>query len=326
MAITDRRVVFLPFEYLQADEYWLKQQQAHWIHTEVAMTSDIHDWHTKLTPSEQNVIGNILKGFAQTEVIVNDYWSRRVSKWFPKPEINMMASAFGNMETVHAKAYAYLNESLGLTNFAAFLEEPTAAAKINSLIDSKGTSRRDIALSLAVFSAFTEGVQLFSSFAVLMNFSRTNKLKGVGQIVAFSVRDESLHSEAGCWLFRQLIAENPHLLDKDLRTAIYDAARDAVKLEDDFIDKVFELGPIDGLDPKDLKSFIRFRANTKLGDLGLASNWKNIDQEALDRLEWFDFMTAGVEHQDFFSQRVSSYSKGVVTFDRIFEVQDGNKS
>lgn len=317
--ITDRRTIFAPFEYPKAYDYWLRQHQAHWLHTEVNMNSDVQDWNLHLTDSERNVIGNILKGFTQMEVIVNDYWARRVSKWFPKPEINMMATAFGDMETIHAKAYAYLNESLGLDNFAAFLDEPTAKAKIDNLISQKGTSKRDIAKSLAVFSGFAEGVQLFSSFAILMHFQRKNKLKGVGQIVGFSVKDESLHSEGGCWLFRQFISENPHLWDDELKAEIVDAARAVVALEDNFIDKVFEMGDIEDLDPKDLKQYIRARTNTKLNDLGLSTNWKNVDQDALERLSWFDYTTSGVEHQDFFAGRNTGYSTGVVDFSRIFE-------
>ena len=317
MTILDPRYVFQPFEYPEAYDYWLRQQQAHWLHTEVAMASDIHDWNVNLTDSERNVIGNILKSFAQTEVIVNDYWSTRVAHWFPKPEIAMMSSAFGNMETVHAKAYAYLNESLGLDNFQAFLDEPTAKDKLDSLSFSYGNQRVGIATSLAVFSAFTEGVQLFSSFAVLMNFGRFNKLKGVGQIVAFSIKDESLHSEAGCWLFRQFIKEFPAVLTPRLRETVLEAARLSIKLEDDFIDKAFELGPIEGLNPKDLKQYIRYRTNTKLGDLGFASNWRNINQESLEAMEWFDFLSTGLEHQDFFSGRVTGYSRGVVDFSTI---------
>lgn len=319
MVMTKRRSIYAPFEYPQAHDYWLRQEQAHWLHTEVSMAGDVQDWSTSLSPSEKNVVGNILKGFTQTEVIVNDYWGRRVSKWFPKPEIAGMAAAFANMETVHAAAYALLNESLGLEDFAAFLEEPTAAAKISSLISTQANDARGIAKSLAVFSAFAEGVQLFSSFAVLMNFSRDNKLKGVGQIVAFSVKDESLHSDAGCWLFRQFIKENPDIWDDDLKQTIYEAARTTVKLEDDFIDKVFEQGDIKGMAAADLKAYVRFRTNTKLGDLDLKVNWKNIDAEALERMAWFDYMTVGAEHQDFFAQRVTGYSKGVVSFDNIWE-------
>lgn len=318
--LTERRAVFAPFEYPEAYDYWLKQQQAHWLHTEISMASDIQDWQNNLTTAEKNVIGNILKGFTQTEVIVNDYWSRRVSKWFPKPEVVMMASAFANMESIHTKAYAYLNESLGLEDFTAFLDEPTTAAKINNLIHAPNRSKRDIAKSLAIFSGFAEGVQLFSSFAILMNFQRFNKLKGVGRIVAFSVKDESLHSEAGCWLFRQFISENKDIWDDDLKKDIYDAARSTVQLEDDFIDKTFELGPIEGLDPVDLKNYIRLRTNTKLIDLGLKQNWRKVDKESAHKVsEWFDFMTVGVEHQDFFAQRVTTYSKGTVDWSTMYD-------
>jgi ribonucleoside-diphosphate reductase beta chain len=314
MGILDKRSSFSPFEYQQAYQYWEKQQQAHWLHTEISMVADIHDWKFNLTDTEKNVIGNTLKGFTQMEVVVNEYWGRKVSKWFPKPEICMMASAFSNMETVHTKAYAYLNESLGLEDYNGFLDEPTAKAKIDNLIHVKGSDRNDIARSLATFSGFAEGVSLFSSFAILMNFSRRNLLKGLGQVVAFSVKDESLHSEAGCWLFRQLVQEYPELLTDKLKQSIYDAARLTVSLEDAFIDKVFEMGDIEDFDPKDLKNYIRMRTNTKLVDLGLKTNWKN-----LDKLDWFDYTTVGVEHQDFFAQRVSSYSKGVVDFSEIFE-------
>ena len=122
----------------------------------------------------------------------------------------MMAGAFGSFEGIHTIGYAFLNDTLGLKDYDAFLAEPTAKAKIDRLVDinAKEASREDIAKSLAVFSGFVEGVSLFSSFAILFNFSRFNKLKGVGQIISWSVRDESLHSQAGCWLFREYIKEN----------------------------------------------------------------------------------------------------------------------
>lgn len=313
------RATYAPFEYQQAYTYWELQQQSHWLHTEINMASDVSDWKQNLTDTEKQVIGQVLKGFTQSEVFIQEYWSQMVAKWFKKPEIQMMSAAFASMESVHAVSYAYLNQSLGLEDFTAFLHEPTAKAKIDRLITTKGKSKEEIAKSLAIFSAFNEGVSLFSSFAILLNFSRFNKLKGVGQIIAFSIKDESLHSEAGCWLFRTLIAESPEIWTDELKKEIYDAARTTVELEDNFIDKAFELGPIEGMDPQDLKMFIRHRANTKLQDLGLTSNWKNINKEALARLEWFDTLSAGVSHADFFASRVDSYSKGNISFKGIWD-------
>lgn len=319
MSLLTPRPTYAPFEYEQAYSFWELQQQSHWLHTEIAMASDINDWKMNLTDSERNVVGNILKGFTQSEVFIQEYWSQMVAKWFKKPEIQMMAASFASMESIHAVAYAYLNQSLGLEDFSAFLHEPTAKAKIDRLIETKGKSKEEIARSLAIFSGFNEGVNLFSSFAVLLNFSRFNKMKGLGQIIAFSIKDESLHSEAGCWLFRTFVSEFPDIMDDVLKKSIYQAARDTVELEDNFIDKAFELGPVEGLEPSDLKAFIRHRTNTKLEDLGFKKNYKNIDKEALQRMQWFDVLSGGVSHSDFFASRVSDYSKGTIDFSGVWE-------
>lgn len=321
--IFKQRKVYKPFEYEWAEDYTQKQQQAHWLKSEVPMSSDINDWKTQLTSAEKNIIGNILKGFTQTEVVVNDYWTTNVTRWFPKPEIVACATTIGSFEVIHQQAYSHLNDSLGLNNYGEFLEDEATKAKLDSLVLPRGDGHRNVARSLAVFSAFGEGVQLFSSFAVLMSFSLRNLMKGVGQIVSWSVRDESLHSNFGCKLFRQVIRENPQIWDDKLKKDIYDAARLAVSLEEDFIDKVFEMGDIPNLSKEDLKIFIKHRANTKLGDLGLKTNWKNIydeeGKEALERMSWFDSLTAGVNHQDFFAGRVTDYSKGHVDFSTIFD-------
>lgn len=314
--LLEKRLVYSPFEYPLAHEYWLKQQMSHWLHTEIQMNSDVMDWALALSPSERAVIGNILRGFVQSEVLIEDYWSTKVTHWFKKPEIQMMAASFANMESVHAVSYAYLQETLGLNDFDGFLHEPSAKAKIDRLLSVREKNSAEIARSLAVFSAFTEGVNLFSSFAVLMSFSRRNLLKGVGQIIAFSIRDESLHSEAGCWLFRTFVQEYPEVLTEDLKEQIYAAARLTVELEDNFIDQSFSLGEIESISSEDLKAYIRFRTNTKLKDIGLKSVWRP-NKDKLNNLEWFSVMSSGVELQDFFAGRVSSYSKGVAEFQEL---------
>jgi ribonucleoside-diphosphate reductase beta chain len=312
--------VYKPFEYPEAYEYWLKQQQAHWLHTEVPMMSDVNDWKQNLTETEKNIVGSILKGFAQTETIVNDYWSGLVTKWFRKPEVIMMATTFGAFETIHAEAYSLLNETLGLDNFDEFLEDEATMAKIQNLMDTRDSfgdelNWHEIAKSLAIFSAFTEGVNLFSSFAVLLSFKLSNKLKGIGQIVEWSIRDESMHSDAGCWLFRTLVQENPKLKTKELEAAINEAALLSLKLELDFISKVYELGDLESCSKYDLEHFIKNRVNTKLSDLGYKPIISNVDMTAVERMKWFDHLSAGKQHTDFFASRVTNYSKGHLTWD-----------
>ena len=307
--ITELRPHYKPFEYQIAFDFYKDQHRAHWLADEVPLSSDLNDWKLKLTESEKNLIGNILKSFAQTETYVNDYWSTKVAVWFPKHEIKAMACVFADFESIHAEAYARLNEELGLDDFEAFMEDEEAKAKIDRLVEQPGETLYDKALSLAIFSAFTEGVNLFSSFAVLMSFQLRNLMKGTGQIVEWSVRDESLHSKAGCWLFRTLLSEYPELDTKEMTQAIYEACDLSVKLEFDFIDKAFEMGSIEGLNKDQLKNFIKERANQKLVELGYNPIYNDIDPNLLKQMEWFGHLTSGKTHQDFFANRVTDYSK-----------------
>jgi ribonucleoside-diphosphate reductase beta chain len=307
--ITEPRNFYKPFEYQTAFDFYKDQHRAHWLADEVPLASDLNDWKLKLNDSERNLIGNILKSFAQTEVHVNDYWSTKVSLWFPKPEVQAMARVFADFESIHAEAYARLNEELGLDDFAAFLEDEEAKAKIDRLVETPGETLHEKALSLAIFSAFTEGVNLFSSFAVLMSFQLRNLMKGTGQIVEWSVRDESLHSKAGCWLFRTLVSENPDLDNHKLMGEIYKACEVSVNLEFDFIDKAFEMGDIEGLSKEQLKNFIKARANEKLNELGYTPLYNDVDPNLIREMEWFNHLTSGKTHQDFFANRVTDYSK-----------------
>jgi ribonucleoside-diphosphate reductase beta chain len=306
--ITELRPHYKPFEYQTAFEFYKDQHRAHWLADEVPLSSDLNDWKLKLSESEKSLIGNILKSFAQTETYVNDYWATKVAVWFPKHEIKAMACAFADFESIHAEAYARLNEELGLDDFQAFMEDEEAKAKIDRLVELPGDTLREKALSLAIFSAFTEGVNLFSSFAILMSFQLRNLMKGTGQIVEWSVRDESLHSKAGCWLFRTMMEEMPELQD-GMESQIYDACDISVKLEFDFIDKAFEMGEIEGLNKNQLKNFIKERANQKLIELGYNPLYNDIDPNLLKSMEWFGHLTSGKTHQDFFAGRVTDYSK-----------------
>ena len=311
MGLFTPRIPYKPFEYpVYFTEGWMKQAQAFWLHTEIPMQGDVKDWNEKLTEAEKNLVGNILLGFAQTECAVSDYWTQKVVGWFPKHEIQQMAMMFGSQETIHAVAYSYLNETLGLEDFEAFLHEPATAERFDNLVSYNGTEPAGIARSLAVFSAFAEGVSLYSAFAVLYSFQLRNLLKGIGQQMKWSVRDESLHSKMGCQLFRHMCAEDDTLLatcKDDIITAA-EAMHDA---EMNYIDKMFEMGDIENLKAYDLKQFIKKRLNEKLVELGYneLNMYFDYDKKAAEHLDWFYHLTGGVTHTDFFAMRSTDYSK-----------------
>ena len=311
MGLFDKRIAYKPFEYpVYFTEGWMKQAQAFWLHTEISMSGDVKDWNEKLTPEEKNLVGNILLGFAQTECAVSDYWTQKVVGWFPKHEIQQMAMMFGSQETIHAVAYSYLNETLGLEDFEAFLQDEATMERFDNLVSYEGNDRRGIAKSLAVFSAFAEGVSLYSAFAVLYSFQLRNLLKGIGQQMKWSVRDESLHSKMGCQLFRHMCEEDESLLN-ECREDVVAAAESMLKAEENYIDKMFEQGDIENIKAYDLKQFIRKRLNEKLVELGYVDlgSYFSFDESGSKNLDWFYHLTGGVTHTDFFAIRPTDYSK-----------------
>ena len=311
MSLFKQRIPYKPFEYPEYyNDGWLKQAQAFWLHTEIPMQGDVKDWNEKLTKPEKNLVGNILLGFAQTECAVSDYWTQKVVGWFPKHEIQQMAMMFGSQETIHAVAYSYLNETLGLENFEAFLQDEATMERFENLVAYKGNNPVGIGKSLAIFSAFAEGVSLYSAFAVLYSFQLRNLLKGIGQQMKWSVRDESLHSKMGCHLFRHMCSEIPNL-QNDCYDDVIKAATAMLSAEEKYIDKMFELGDIENLKAYDLKQFIRKRLNEKITELGYSNRRKHFefDEVAASNLDWFYHLTGGHTHTDFFAVRPTDYSK-----------------
>ncbi len=306
------RQFYRPFEYPQYFEYFKKQNQAHWLPTEVPMESDISDYRFKLSPQEMSLINNILRFFTQGDIEVNNNYNTRLIPQFPKPEIKMMLSAFAAMESIHVWAYSYLNDSLGLPEkeYSAFLEYESMRNKYQYIQTFDIHSVEELAVNLAVFGGFMEGVSLFSSFAILMNFPRLGKLKGVGQIVTWSIRDESLHSTGVCHLFRDLMRENKHLWTDKLRATLLAACDDMVRLEDAFIDTCFAMGAVPGLQPEQVKAYIRYIADRKLNDLGMDKHYN-----ATNPLDWLDVMINAKEHTNFFENRATEYAKGAVVLD-----------
>jgi len=310
LSIVKKRLAFKPFQYQWAYDYWFAQQNAHWLHTEINMQKDIKDWKEELNESERNVIGNILKGFTQTECEVGDYWSTMIPKWFPVPEIKMMGKGFGAFEDIHATAYSYLNDSLGLDDFESFMEDEATMNKLKVLmdVDPETTDISEKARSIALFSACAEGVQLFASFAVLLSFRKSNRLTGIGQQMIFSCRDESLHSEAGCKLFRTIVEENSEIWTEKFRADLYEGVELAIRNEFSYINKIFEMGDLDTITKDQLKNFMYDRANRKLVELNLKSKYA-VDKKLLDEMSWFYIMISGEQQTDFFANRETGYAK-----------------
>jgi|TARA_R110002033_G_scaffold165622_1_gene203555 ribonucleoside-diphosphate reductase beta chain len=278
-----------------------------WLPEDVPLHNDVKDWQD-MDESEKNLLSQIFRLFTQSDVDVASGYIDKYMRVFKKPEARMMMSSFANMESIHQHAYSLLLDTVGMPEkeYRAFAEYEAMADKHEYISSSplKLNNKESIAKNLAVYSAFTEGLQLFSSFVILLNFPRFGKMKGMGQIVTYSIRDESLHVEAMTTLFKEFIKENVDIWTDDFKKEIYQVCREMVKLEDKFLDLVFELGDIQGLTKDEMKEYIRYIADRRLLQLGLKPNYKVSDNPLL----WLDDVL-GVEHQNFFEGRATTYMK-----------------
>ena len=311
--LTDERTSFKPFAYPWAYEAWLKHEQSHWLHTEVPMLEDVKDWKNKLTQEEKNFLTHIFRFFTQGDIDVAGGYVKNYLPYFPQPEVRMMLLGFAAREALHIAAYSHLIETLGMpdTTYAEFLEYEEMREKHNYVLDisSKNGDAASTATHIAVFSAFTEGMQLFSSFIMLLNFARQGKMRGMGQIITWSIVDETQHAESMIKLFRTYIEENKEIWNDDLKSRIYTIAEKMVELEDKFIDLAFNMDGIDGLSADDVKLYIRYIADRRLISLGL----KGVFKVKKNPLPWVEEMINAPTHTNFFENRATDYSKGALS-------------
>jgi|TARA_R100001198_G_scaffold74965_1_gene46995 ribonucleoside-diphosphate reductase beta chain len=312
MSLFKDRLYYKPFDYEWAFESYDTMQKMHWLPSEVPLHEDIRDWNERLTKEEKNLINQILKFFTQGDVdIAKAYLDNYIPKFKP-PEVRMMLSSFATAEANHAHAYALLNDTIGepeLLDFKAFQEYKEMADKHEYLFKDKGKGIQGLAREIACFSAFGEGLQLFASFVMLLNFQRYGRMKGMCQIVTWSIRDETHHVESMIKLFKTLVKENPNIWTEKFKASIYQTARDMVDLEDKFIDLAFSMGGIRGLSADEVKKYIRYIADRRLLQLSLKPNYGVKDNP----LGWLDWVLNGVEHANFFENRATEYNKGTIT-------------
>ena len=305
MSLLKTSETYKPFKYPWAVELSKKHEEIHWIEDEAELSEDVQDWKTKLTDSEKEFITHVLRLFTQSDVQVGENYHELLIPKFKNNEVRNMLSSFAAREAVHQRAYALLNDTLGLPDedFHKFLEYKEMADKIDFMKEGETNSHTGLALALAQ-SVFNEGMSVFASFVMLLNFQRFGKMKGMATIVEWSIRDETIHVQGNAKLFREFCEEHPRIVNDELKSKIYKMARNAVKLEEKFIDLAFDGNDVQGITKQEVSDYIRHIADRRLLQLGLKPKFKQKDNP----LPWLDWVLNGASHDNFFEKRVTEYS------------------
>lgn len=310
-----RSTAYKPFKYPWAVENTIDHAKSVWGEWEGQLQEDVNQWKSGvITPAEKEHITQILRLFTQTDVEVGNNYLDVFVPNFKNNEIRGMLVSYVDREYVHQRAYALLNDTLGLdeSEYSAFLEFHEMAEKVEFMQAKRFTfdwendreqSLKNIGYALAQ-TVCNEGMSLFSAFAMLLNYQLRGKMKGMCEIVEWSLVDESMHIEGMVQLFRAFCGEHNGILTDEFKKEIYDMYRTAVALEDKVIDLTYAMGPVEGLAKDEVKKYIRYLADRRLIQLGLKPNF-GVDKNPLP---WIEYLITGTSFKNFFEGRVTDYS------------------
>ena len=301
---------YKPFSYPWAFDAWKAQQKMHWLPEEVQLNEDVIDYKERLTDDERAVVTDVLRFFTQGDVDVGNCYIDKYLTMFKPVEVRMMLTAFSNMETIHMQAYSHLLDTLGLpeSEYNKFMDIDCMRKKHEN--DIKIHDATELLQALAIYGGFVEGLQLFGSFAILMNFQRFGLLKGVGQIVTWSVRDETLHSESIIKLFHALAKESDINI-RWLEVVIKRKAQLALNLEKDFLMYVFREGrKIRGIDFNSIYNYLKHLYHMRMDMLGFKR-----DEEVENGmcLQYMQDLLHSVEFANFFTSKSTEYTRANLT-------------
>ena len=302
------------FDYPQAIEFAEMQEDVFWGANEIDVDKDVQDILVNMSEAEKHGVTTTLKLFTLYELVAgNEYWGGRFKRMFPRHDLRQMAATFAYTELgIHAPFYNKINKALNLDTdefYTDYVNDPILKERME-FVESV-VSHEDDLISLAGFS-LVEGAVLYSAFTFLKSFQANGKNKIINIVsgINFSVRDENLHCVGGSWAFRQLLTEKLDAKmpvdEVKLYSKIYDLADKLVDHEFRIIEMLFEKGPITGVNPDDMKRFVKSRVNVCLQQLDMEPLYQLKENPIAD---WFYKDINMQKFGDFFASVNANYNR-----------------
>ena len=315
--IFEEQISRKPDYYHWTEEFMRSMWEGHWTDKEFSFSSDIQDFHVKLTDQEQQIIIRTLSAIAQIEIAVKTFWAK-IGDNLPHPSIRDLGYVMANIEVIHNNAYERLLKLLDLEEvFEENMKLDFIQGRVKYL--RKYThrfykdSKKQFVYALILFTLFVENTSLFSQFYVINWFGKKNLLKDTNQQTKYTAREEDIHAKIGIKLVNTIKEEHPELFDKELEAKILAEAAEAFKAEEQIIDWIVNGIQKDLMSAAILKEFVKNRINESLDQIGFEKIF-DIDEDLIARTTWFDEEVLGNMMTDFFASRPTEYSKSNKSF------------
>lgn len=297
--------VYKPFRFPWAELIRQKHEDAHWTLKAVKnLNEDSSDFKNKMSVGSKAFTVNTLKMFTQSDVQVGKVYLDYLIPLVKDNQVRCMYVSFAAREALHQEAYAALNDTLALSNdiYSEFLTVPALNQKYE-MLSIKKDSELDALENLKQLAAkmvFLEGVSLFASFVMLMNFRRSEAggiMAGMCSIVDWSVKDETIHVQGHLALLNEIGRPDAHMIKK--------FAKQVVEAEDAFIDYAFANYEIPGITKEEVKQYIRYITDRRCIQLGI----KGIYGVKENPIPWTDEVFTANKFGNFFERPITEYGK-----------------
>jgi len=294
------RFVILPIKYPEIWEMYKKCEASFWTAEEIDLSDDMKHWEN-MNPGEKHFVSHILAFFAASDGIVNENLAVNFMSEVQLPEARCFYGFQIMMENIHSETYALLIDT--------YIKDPAEKDRLFHAIDTvpcvgkkaewalRWINNGSFAERLIAFAA-VEGIFFSGSFCSIFWLKKRGLMPGLTFSNELISRDEGMHCEFACLLYRMLTNK----LSKEAATAII---TDAVEIEKEFISDALPVSLI-GMNAKLMGQYIEFVADRWLGELGY--------DKVYGASNPFDFMEM-ISLQgktNFFEKRVGDYQKSGV--------------
>lgn len=295
------RFVLLPIKHDDIWEMYKKSVASFWTAEEIDLYQDLNDWE-KLNADEKHFIKHILAFFSASDGIVNENLAIRFYNEIQIPEARCFYGFQIAMENIHAETYAllidtYIKDAQEKNYLFKAFENIECIEKKASWAFKWLHGQEDFALRLVAFAAI-EGIFFSGSFCSIYWLKKRGLMPGLTFSNELISRDEGLHTDFACLLFR-------HLKNRPAKEQVTSIITEAVEFEQEFITQALPVSLI-GMNADLMKQYIEFVADRLLRELGYEEVY-----HASNPFDWMELISLQGK-TNFFEKRVSEYQKAGV--------------
>lgn len=292
----------------ELQKLYMQHERSHWNVDEADMRDDIEQWKRGfITERQKMFIKMILRLFTQSDTDVCSAYVDKLLPLFRHPDVRIMLLSFASRETTHMLGYKRLNDTLGFDTeefMSEFLQFSEMKKKHEFMIENTpmGTpAERALYLARQILM---EGVNLFGSFAMLLSFTQSGKLPGMVSVNKWSIVEESMHVSGLVYLFRAIIEQYPEIVNNFFKAAIYETARQVVKMEEDFIKLCFSVGDGEKITQEQAIAYVQYICDFRMQQMGLKPQF-GVNENPLPFID----SLLGHSMGNFFEITIVEYSK-----------------